>query len=311
MSDTNDGQPARAAGFAAALLCGAIMGISWPLQKFVLSQDVIGPAVLHWLNVIGLFVIIAPIYLLRHKGRIRFPGFSPWWLLLFGCVASVMHFCRKWGVGETSATTAAVVERSEVVFVFIFSYLLLKKPVRPIGWLGTVLVLYGTIRVALLGSAELNFNPLGVAALALVGLTIAINALLIKTKFTGIPNELIILGSMAVQLVVFSVAVPSAGMLSEVWALRQAPLVAGLVALGSVVWGVRLIVYYFALKRAPMWAVRMLTLSGLPVATLADLLVLRAPVTGGHITGLVAAMGGAALVILAERGQRLQNGEGL
>ncbi|MFW6156464.1 MAG: hypothetical protein ACOC7J_04020, partial [Armatimonadota bacterium] len=135
--------------------------------------------------------------------------------------------------------------------------------------------------------------------------------LLIKTKFTGIPNELIILGSMAVQLVVFSLAVPSAGMLPEVRALMEAPLVAGLVLLGSVVWGTRLIVYYFALKRAPMWAVRMLTLSGLPVATLADLLVLRAPVTGGHIIGLTAAMGGAVLVILAERGQRLQNGEGL
>jgi len=311
MSETGDGQYTRAAGFAAALLCGGIMGISWPLQKYVLSQGVIGPAVLHWLNVIGLFVIIAPIYLIRHKGRLRYPGFSPWWLLVFGCVASVMHFCRKWGVGETSATTAAVVERSEVIFVFIFSYLALKKPVRPIGWLGTILVLYGTIQVAFVGSAELNFNPLGVAALALVGLTIAINALIIKTKFTGIPNELIILGSMAVQLTVFSVVVPSAGMLPEVRALASVPFLIGLVALGSVIWGVRLVVYYFALKRAPMWAVRMLTLTGLPVATLADLLVLHAPVTAGHVLGLLAAVAGAALVILAERGQRLQNGEGL
>jgi len=280
------------------------MGISWPLQKFVLAQDVIGPAVLHWLNVIGLFVIIAPIYLLRYRTRLRYEGFSPKWLLLFGCVACVMHFCRKWGLGETSSTTAAVVERSEVVFVFIFSYLLLKKPVRPIGWVGTALVLYGTIRVAMVGSGELNFNPLGVAALALVGLTIAVNALLIKTKFTGIPNELIILGSMTVQLVVFSIAVPSAGLLGEVRAMAVAPLVIGLVALGSVVWGVRLVVYYYALKRAPMWAVRMLTLTGLPVATLADLLVLRLPVTGEHVIGLIAAMAGAALVILAERGDR-------
>lgn len=311
MSEISDGQTARAAGFAAALLSGAIMGISWPLQKFVLSQGVVGPAVLHWLNVIGLFAIIAPVYLLRFRGRLSFPDFSPAWLLLFGGVACVMHFSRNFGLAETSSTTAAVVERSEVVFVFIFSYLLLKKPVRPIGWVGTVLVLYGTIRVAMVGSAELDFSPLGVAALAVVGLTIAINALLVKTKFTGIPSELIILGSMAVQLVVFSIAAPSAGLLPEVWALRGAPMVAGLVVLGSVVWGVRLIVYYFALKRAPMWAVRMLTLSGLPVATLADLLVLRAPVTGAHMVGLVAAMGGAALVILAERGQGIRNGVGL
>ncbi len=290
------------------------MGISWPLQKFVLAQDVIGPAVLHWLNVAGLFAIMAPIYLIRHKGRLRYPGFSAWWLLLFGAVASVMHFCRKWGLGETTSTTAAVVERSEVVFVFIFSYLILHKRVRPIGWIGTILVLYGTISVALVGATELNFNPLGVAAFAVVGLTIAINALLIKTKFTGIPNELIIIGSMAVQLVVFSAVVPSAGMLGEVAALVDAPLVMGLVALGSVVWGVRLAIYYYAMKAAPMWAVRMLTLTGLPVATLADVLVLDLPVTGTHVIGLVAAMAGAALVILAERGEDIedvQNGEAL
>ena len=88
----------------------------------------------------------------------------------------------------------------------------------------------------------------------------------------------------------------------EVGALMGYPWLAALVGLGSVVWGGNLVIYYFALKRAPMWAVRMLTLSGLPVATLADLLVLRAPVAGGHLLGLIAAMLGAALVILAERG---------
>ncbi|MGI5819313.1 MAG: DMT family transporter [Armatimonadota bacterium] len=312
MSEKSDGQYARAAGFVAALLSGGIMGISWPLQKFVLSQDVVGPASLHWLNVIGLFAIVAPIYLVRYRGRLSFPGFHPAWLLLLGAVACVMHFSRNFGLAETSATTAAIVESSEVVFVFTFSYLLLRKPVRPIGWIGAGLVLYGLIRVAMVGTTALNFSLLGVIALVITGLTIAVNALLVKTKLVRVPSELIILGSMAVQLVVFSVAVPSAGLLHEVSALRHAPLVAGLVLTGSVVWGTRLVIYYFALKRSPMWAVRILALSGLPVATLADLLVLRAPVTGGHVVGLVAAMVGAALVILAEHRQSLlQNGKSL
>ncbi len=277
------------------------MGVTWPLQKYVLAQGVVGPATMHWLNVIGLVAIMAPIFLIRHRGRLRYPGFSPRWLLLVGLVACVMHFCRKWGVNETSSTTAAVAERSEVVFVFILSYLILHKPVRPIGWLGTVLVLFGTITVALVGSAELHFHPLGVIALAITGLTVAVNATIIKTKLSGIPNELIILGSMAVQLVVFSAWVTGGGLLPEVRALMGVPMLAALVGMGSVVWGGNLAIYYFALKHAPMWAVRMLTLSGLPVATLADLWVLHEPVTTGHVIGLVAAMVGAGLVILAER----------
>lgn len=277
------------------------MGVTWPLQKYVLAQGVVGPVMMHLLNVIGLFAIMAPIFLLRHKGRLRYPGFSPRWLLLLGLVACVMHFCRKWGVNETSSTTAAVVERSEIFFVFIFSYFILRKPVKPIGWLGTLLVVYGTVAVAFAGSTQLDFHPLGVTALAITGLTIAVNALIIKSKLTGIPNELIILGSMAVQLVVFGIWIGAAGLAPEAQALLALPVLTGLVALASVVWGTNLVLYYYALKRAPMWAVRMLTLSGLPVATLMDLWVLRAPVTWGHVSGLIAAMLGAALVILAER----------
>jgi drug/metabolite transporter (DMT)-like permease len=47
----------------------------------------------------------------------------------------------------------------------------------------------------------------------------------------------------------------------------------------------------------------MLTLTGLPVATLADLFVLKAPVSWVHVEGLAAAIVGAALVITSARGQ--------
>lgn len=279
------------------------MGISWPLQKFILGHEVIGPATLHWLNVIGLFVIILPIYLVRFQGRLRWHGFSPSWLLVFGGVACVMHYGRNFGLRETSATTAAVVELSEVVFIFLISYLVLRRPIRPLGWLGTGLVLYGIIRVAMVGATALQFSTIGVFALVVVGLTIAINALLVKTKFMGIPNELIVLGSTAVQLVVFSTAVPAAGLLPEVGRLLQEPYLLMLVILGSVVWGARLMLYYFALKQAPIWAVRMLALTGLPIATLSDLLVLRIPVTWTHVEGLIIAIIGAALVIQTARGR--------
>ena len=43
MNETGDGQSTRAAGFAAALLSGAVMGVTWPLQKYVLGQGVVSP----------------------------------------------------------------------------------------------------------------------------------------------------------------------------------------------------------------------------------------------------------------------------
>ncbi len=299
-----------AAGFAAALLTGAVMGVSWPLQKHILAQGVIGPGTLHWLNVIGLFTIILPLYLVRFGTRLRWDGFRPWWLLPFGGVACVMHYCRNFGVAATTSTTAAVVEETEIVFVFLLSYLVMRRAVRPLGWLGTALVAYGVLRVALVGAQTLQFDPLGIAALVVVGLTIAVNATMVKMLFRTIPYELIILGSITVQIVVYSLAVPSSGALPTVARLLTMPGLLALVALGSVVWGTRLMLYYYALRRAPVWAVRMLALTGLPVATLADLAVLHVPVTWAHLEGLIAAMAGATMVIVSvNREERSSVGE--
>jgi len=286
-----------ALGYLAALLTGGLMGVQWPLQKHILGRDVIGPGTLHWLNVVGLFALVLPVYLARFGLRLRWERFRPWWLLPFGGVACVMHYCRNFGVAATTSTTAAVVEETEIVFVFLLTYLVMRGRVRALGWLGTALVLYGTVRVALVGAGALQFAPLGIAALVVVGLTIAVNATIVKMLFGGIPYELIILGSVTVQLAVYSLAVPSSGALPDIAHLAAMPGLLGLVALGSVVWGTRLLLYYYALRRAPVWAVRMLALTGLPVASLADLLVLRVPVSRVHVEGLIAAIVGAALVI--------------
>ncbi len=291
-----------ALGYLAALLTGGLMGVQWPLQKHILGRDVIGPGTLHWLNVVGLFALVLPVYLARFGLRLRWERFRPWWLLPFGGVACVMHYCRNFGVAATTSTTAAVVEETEIVFVFLLTYLIMRGRVRALGWLGTALVLYGTVRVALMGAQALNFDPLGIAALVVVGLTIAVNATIVKMLFGAIPYELIILGSVTVQLGIYSVAVPSSGALPDIAPLAAMPGLLGLVALGSVVWGTRLLLYYYALRRAPVWAVRMLALTGLPVASLADLLVLRVPVTRVHVEGLIAAIVGAALVIRSAGG---------
>ena len=54
----------------------------------------------------------------------------------------------------------------------------------------------------------------------------------------------------------------------------------------------------------------MLALTGLPVATLADLAVLHVPVTWAHLEGLIAAMAGATMVIVSvNREERSSVGE--
>ncbi len=63
-------------GYAAALLSGLLMGVTWVVLKVILNAGVLGPADLNWLSVAGVLAIVLPVHLLRHR-RNLFPRESP------------------------------------------------------------------------------------------------------------------------------------------------------------------------------------------------------------------------------------------
>ncbi len=292
----------KAFGYAAALLSGLLMGISWVILKLALNFEVLGPADLNWLNMVGLAIIIWPVYLIRRR-RDLFPRDMPYrWLLVFALFAATLFYLRNTGVGICGATTAAIVSRVETTFVFILSYLVLHQAVGGLGWVGSLLLLAGALRTVGLGSAQMNLDLLGVGALVIGALFVALNAVIIKTHFNRVPNELVILASATVQTVVYSMAVPAFIGLDGVRAALAEPRLLGLVALMSVIIAGNLFAYYYAMKRVPMWAARMLALLAPAVAVVADYAILGTPITANAVQGLLLVMGGATLVILSSRG---------
>jgi drug/metabolite transporter (DMT)-like permease len=70
-----------------------------------------------------------------------------------------------------------------------------------------------------------------------------------------------------------------------------------LVGGGIITW--MLNTYYFAMKRIPMWTVRLLGLVTPAAALLADHFWLKSPITTGQLLGLVLVTAGSAVVITA------------
>jgi len=298
-----DRQPrwVAAFGYTGALLAGAMVGLIWVLQSHVLGLGVIGPAELNWLNVIGVAVIVWPIVLLRGGGTVIRPGTPVKWLALFACNAGAIFYFRNVGVGLCGATTAAVVTRVELVLVFVLTYLVLKQRVAPWGWVGAALLVAGALRVSGVGSADMQFSAPGIAALVASAVGVAGNALIIKTQFQRVANELVILFSATIQTALYSVLVPVFVGLEGVREALTRPDVLLLVALGAFGIFANLFLYYYAMKRVPMWSVRILVLSGPPVAMVADYLLLGSPITAAGVQGLTAVLIGAAMVILSGR----------
>ena len=298
---------ARMAGYIAALAAGIIMGLSWVLFKLELNVEGLGPADVNWLNMIGVAIIIWPVYLIRNREHL-FPRKLPYrWLLLFATFAAGIFYLRNIGVDLCGPTTSAIVSRTETGFVFVLSYLILRQAVNGLGWLGTALLLVGAMRTIGIGSAGLTFPLAGVAALVGAAALIALNAVIIKTQFNKVPNELVILASATVQTIIFSIAVPALVGLDGARHVLANPRLIGLVALASLGIAGNLFLYYYAMKRAPMWAVRVLALISLPAAVAGDYFVLGQPITMDAVQGMGLVIAGALIVIQAGR---RRNGDG-
>ena len=264
----------RMAGYIAALISGVVMGLSWVVFKLELNLEALGPADVNWLNMIGVAIIIWPVYLIRNRDNL-FPRDKPYrWLLLFACFAAGIFYLRNIGVDLCGATTSAIVSRVETGFVFIMSYLVLSQAVSALGWLGTAVLMLGALRTIGIGSAELTFPIAGVIALVGAALLIAFNAVIIKTQFNRVPNELVILASATVQTIIFSIAVPTLVGMDGLQYILQNPRYLVLVGFAAVGVSGNLFLYYYAMKRAPMWAVRVLALISLPAAVAGDYFVL-------------------------------------
>ena len=293
---------ATAAGYLAALMSGGIMGLTWVVQSRVLSLGVVGPAELNWLNMIGLCLIVWPMVLLRHRGRVVPRGTPVGWLVVFSLTAACIFYLRNVGVGLCGATTAAVVNRIEIALVFVLTYLVLHQRVRPWGWVGAAVLVAGTLRVAGVGSGGLAYNLIGLAALVVSAAGIATNALIITTHFHRVANERVILFSATIQVIVFSILVPAIAGAEGIQAALGNPYVLKLAGLGTLGIASNLFAYYYAMKRAPMWMVRILALVGPPTAMVADHFILGSPITAAGVQGLVAVLAGATVVILSGRG---------
>jgi drug/metabolite transporter (DMT)-like permease len=127
---------------------------------------------------------------------------------------------------------------------------------------------------------------------------------IIKTQFNRVPNELVILASATVQTAIFSIAVPTLIGLEGARFVLANPRYLGLVALASLGVAGNLFLYYYAMKRAPMWAVRVLALISLPAAVAGDYFLLGEPITDNAVQGMALVIVGAVIVIQAGRRSR-------
>ncbi|HJN16656.1 MAG TPA: DMT family transporter [Armatimonadota bacterium] len=282
-------------GYLAAVGSSVCVGLLFVIQKHALNH--FDPVSLNWLQMIAVLVLSAVTVVVVPAER-RFPGprVIPW-LVLFGCFGSVVFGMRNVGIDLTSATTGSVVVRTEVAMVMLLSFVVLKVKPDVFGWIGAAMLFVGAYLSLDIKPGSLNFTPWGTVALLASAAAIAINALIIKTKFGGVSNSLTVGANSLVQTVVFGVITCLTGAWPTVVAAFADPGLVIVVGLGALCIFGGLYLYYLSMKLIPMWIARAINLLIPPITALADWIWLGSTPTGGQILGLVTVTVGAGMVI--------------
>lgn len=303
MTDEEKNSQRALYGYIGILSSATFTGMNWPLVKDLMSN--VSPLQANWLVIIPALVMILPFYIWYRRDQELVPAHTPFkWLLLFGVFASAIFYCRNVGTHLTTATTAALVVRMELAFVFILSYIILKTRVTALGWAGSAILLAGALLASGFSFGQLAFDWLGVGALFVAAALTALNSMIIKVFFGNIPAEMPAIVSCICQTVFFSAILGVSGRIPETVAAVQNPRVAIESLIGGFFMVMLLGLYYFAMKRIPVWLCRILALFSTVVAMIGDHFWLGTDITVGQLAGFVGVVAGGVLVILASRGGR-------
>lgn len=178
-------------------------------------------------------------------------------LVLVGLLGGSLNLMAALGVRESSATTAAIVLRNDLLFSAILGWIVLRERVELPRVGGAALMLTGSALALELGGGSLRVGS-GVVWLLASAMVVAVNALIIKVRLTGVPDAVVAL---------FNATFASLSLASGTWLLMPVPaapirfpvaLVVQLGLLASILSATEFLGYYRGLRWLPIWVVRTL-----------------------------------------------------
>ncbi|MEW6360191.1 MAG: DMT family transporter [Planctomycetota bacterium] len=255
-----------------------------------------------WTRVIGISLLFTTIVLHRELREFIHPGKLLKFALLIGAGAFGINLCALIGFKFTDASSGAIIQKTDILFTLIASHFLLREKMYRSDWMGTLLMILGT--VVLLWEKILHMAPslIGDSLLLLSAVLLTANAFIIKMKLGPMSHRVIATYNSSVTLSGFAILL-LAGMLwgdleSPAMVFRAWPSALMAILAGGSIAGLFLL-YYRALARLPFWLVRVLLLFT-PVWSVAiEYAFLDKKLLLHEIPGIMVILAGAALIVLS------------
>ncbi len=242
--------------------------------------------------------------------RIRAPGVMRF-VVLLGFSNLVLNWLGNQGMQWTSASTASMLFKTDVLFTMVLGWLILGERVRwsqiplvGVALAGCALVMIGGKGGA---SARGEHAMLGNLFCVIFGLLLTLNAMLIRAKLTDLGKMQLSFWNSLYGLCFFSAAwfaLAAAGSLdlkAEFRTLAARPKLIGVLAAAGAAAAVTFLTYYQAIWNLPVWVVRVVMLLSPAIALLMAMAALDERAGPAQLAGMALLLGGTAGVVVSSR----------
>jgi drug/metabolite transporter (DMT)-like permease len=232
-------------------------------------------------------------------------------LLLIGTMGFLLDLTAFIGLSLSPAGSGTALLKCDIIFVSLISIIIYKEKFTKLDWGYTLLMLFGVLMVMGIDFSRFQIGNKGDIFFILSALFVSINAFVIKSvqldKKNAVKDDVIAFYNNFVTMLLFTGAALIMGAAGQLGRLAQNKglLIASLAAgLGQTL---VYVVYYYDLKRYPVWIVKVfLLLMPIVAATVSYLLFDERMVRNQYI-GMVIVLGGAFGILIEQKKKAQRN----
>ncbi|WP_238722737.1 DMT family transporter [Diplocloster agilis] len=226
-------------------------------------------------------------------------------LILIGCLGFLLDLTAFIGLSLSAAGIGTALLKCDIIFVNLISVIIYKERFTKFDWAYTFVMLFGVFLVMGVDFGSFSLGGRGDIFFILSALFVSINAFVIKSvqldKKNPVADNVIAYYNNIVTMILFTIATILMGRLGELKILIQdkSTLTAALLAgLGQTL---VYIVYYYNLRRFPVWIVKVFLLLMPIVSTLICFLLFKEKLATMQLLGITVVLAGAFGILMEQK----------
>ncbi len=225
-------------------------------------------------------------------------------LLAIGCMGFLLDLTAFIGLQLSPAGSGTALLKCDIIFVSLISMIIYKTRFTKMDWLLTIVMLFGVFMVMGVDFSNMAIGNAGSVFFILSALFVSINAFIIKSVQLDARNpvcdDVVAYYNNFVTMILFTISAIAFGTIGQLQGLSAdrnlliASLLAGLGQTGIY------IVYYYDLRRYPVWLVKVFLLLMPIVSSVLTFVIFDEVMSMQQIIGMVIVLAGAFLILVEQ-----------